>query len=803
MKRLILSILVFASLSALAQSRKKIDFDSDWKFVHGHAADASKDFNYSIANIFAKSGKAEKTPIDARFDDKGWNDVTLPHDWVVALPFEKSDNADVMAHGYKPVGGLYPQNSIGWYRKHFIINPADSGQRFSIQFDGIFRDAKIWLNGFYLGNNESGYLGVTYDITDYINYKKENVLTVRVDASQYEGWFYEGAGIYRHVWLNQYPNVHIDDNGIFASSFVRDNQAYITVSTTLANKNLGETSEEVQVYCYVTDRNGKKIAESSVNKIEISAQQGRTETQLLPIENPRLWSLEDPYLYKVVSVVKSGNKILDKQEIRFGIRTIKIDTAQGLLLNGKHVKLQGVNCHQDHAGVGSAMPDRLQYYRIELLKEMGVNAYRASHNAPTPELLDACDSLGMLVIDEQRLLNSSPEYIDQLERLIKRDRNHPSIFLWSIGNEEQSIQANGFGKRIAQTLLAKQLELDPGRESTYAADLGNVFSGVNEVIPVRGFNYRINSIDDYHRDHPGQPTVGTEMGSTVTTRGIYQVDSVKAYVPDQDITYPWWASSAEQWWTIAADRPWFMGGFVWTGFDYRGEPTPFEWPNINSHFGIMDMCGFPKNIYYYYQSWWRNDKDVIHISPHWNWKGKEGENIKVWVNSNAETVELFLNKKSLGKKEMPRNRHLEWEVKYAPGTLEAVGYRNGKKISTKQITTDAGYSIHLVADRATISADGKDISVINVIVKDKKGREVPDADNLIEFSLKGNGKILGVGNGDSSSHEPDQYTDGKWKRKLFSGKCQLIVQSLPSAGSIEIEATSAGLVSGKQLIQLM
>jgi beta-galactosidase len=802
MKRVILCVLTFVILSAGAQSRKKIDFDDDWKFALGHAADATKDFNYSIANIFAKSGKAEKTAIEPKFDDKAWSDVTLPHDWVVALPFENSPNFDVMAHGYKPVGGLYPQNSIGWYRKHFTINKADSGQRFTIQFDGIFRDAKIWCNGFYLGNNESGYVGVTYDITDYINYKNENVLTVRVDASQYEGWFYEGAGIYRHVWLNQFPNVHIDENGIFASSFVQEKQAYITVSTTLSNKNLGEDPEEVQVYSYVTDRNGKKIAESSQNKIEINPQQSRTATQLLLIQNAHLWSLEDPYLYKVFSVIKSGDRILDVQKIRFGIRTIRIDPAQGLFLNEKHVKIQGVNCHQDHAGVGSALPDRLQYYRIELLKEMGVNAYRASHNAPTPELLDACDSLGMLVMDEQRLLNSSPEYIDQFERLIKRDRNHPSIFMWSIGNEEQGIQYNSIGKRIAQTLLAKQLELDPSRTSTYAADLGNVFNGINEVIPVRGFNYRHKSIDDYHRDHPGQPTIGTEMGSTVTTRGILKIDSVKAYVPDQDITYPWWASSAEQWWTIAADRSWFMGGFVWTGFDYRGEPTPFEWPNINSHFGIMDMCGFPKNIYYYYQSWWRADKDIIHISPHWNWKGMEGDTIKVWVNSNAETVELFLNKKSLGKKEMPRNRHLEWEVKYAPGTLEAVGYRNGKKISTKQVTTDQAYSIELKADRSIISADGKDISIINVIVKDKKGREVPDASNLIEFSLKGNGKILGVGNGDPSSHEPDQYSDGKYKRKLFSGKCQLIVQSSKSTGTIEIEAASSGLASCKQIIQL-
>jgi beta-galactosidase len=521
---------------------------------------------------------------------------------------------------------------------------------------------------------------------------------------------------------------------------------------------------------------------------------------LITMEAPHLWSLEDPYLYKVVSVIQSGNKILDTQKVRFGIRTMTIDEGGRFLLNGKNIKFQGVNCHQDHAGVGSALPDYLQYYRIRLLKEMGVNAYRTSHNAPTPELLDACDSLGMLVMDEQRLLNSSPEYIDQLERLVRRDRNHPSIFMWSIGNEEQGIQTSSVGKRVAQTLLAKMQELDPTRTCTYAADVANVFTGVNEVIPVRGFNYRIMGVDPYHKDHPAQPIIGTEMGSTVTTRGIYEVDSVKAYVPDQDITYPWWANTAEQWWTLCAERDWWMGGFVWTGFDYRGEPTPFKWPNINSHFGIMDMCGFPKNIYYYYQSWW-SDKDVLHISPHWNWKGKEGQKIKVWVNSNAEEVELFLNGKSLGKKQMPRNKHLEWDVVYKPGTLEAVASKKGKKIKAKQETTDSPYQVVLTADRKVLTADGKDATVINVSVKDKKGREVPDANNLIRFSVQGNAKIIGVGNGDPSSHEPDQYASGNYQRQLFNGKCQLIIQSGTGSGEIKVKATSEGLPEAISVIE--
>ncbi len=526
-----------------------------------------------------------------------------------------------------------------------------------------------------------------------------------------------------------------------------------------------------------------------------------TVKQKITLNNPVLWSLEDPYLYRVVSVIKSGNQIVDIVKDRFGIRTFRFDGNEGFFLNGKHLKIYGTNNHQDHAGVGSAMPDYLQYYRIKLLKNMGVNAYRTSHNPPTPELLDACDSLGMLVMDETRLLNSSAEYMNQFERMILRDRNHASIFMWSIGNEEGWIHTTSFGKRIAQTMLAKQKELDPTRTSTYAADVANVFPGVNEVIPVRGFNYRQFAVADYHRDHPTQPIVGTEMGSTVTTRGIYEKDSIRAYLPDQDITAPWWASTAETWWKLAAENSYWMGGFVWTGFDYRGEPTPYKWPNISSHFGIMDMCGFPKNIYYYYQSWW-TDKDVLHISPHWNWREKRNQPIDVWVNTNADDVELFLNGKSLGKKDMPRNSHLKWTVKYEPGTLEAIAYKKarpddpvgrGKKLTAKMETTGTPTEVVMTPYKTTMLADGKDATVINVSIIDQQGREVPTADNMVRFVISGPGKIIGVGNGDPSSHEPDKCPEGAWQRAAFNGKCQVIVQSTGGIGIIKFEAKAAGL----------
>ncbi|HLX67323.1 MAG TPA: DUF4982 domain-containing protein, partial [Puia sp.] len=422
----------------------------------------------------------------------------------------------------------------------------------------------------------------------------------------------------------------------------------------------------------------------------------------------------------------------------------------------------------------------------------GVNAYRTSHNPPTPELLDACDSLGMLVLDETRLLNSGPEYGGEFERLILRDRNHPSVFMWSIGNEEWMIQEGNLGKRIAQTQILRQQELDPTRTCTYAANVGNVWTGVNEVIPVRGFNYNLSGLDAYRAAHPGQPIIGTEVASTVSTRGIYEKDTVNAYVPDYDSVAPPWASTAEYWWRIAAARDWFMGGFAWTGFDYRGEPTPYSWPDINSHFGIMDMCGFPKTVYYYYQSWW-TDKDVLHIAPNWNYKGIPGKPVPVWVNTNADDVELFLNGKSLGKKTMPRNGHLEWMVNYSPGKLEAVAYKKGRKLTAAVETTGNPYAIEIHPAKLKLEGDGEDAMVFNISVTDRQGREVPDAQDLLHFSVTEGARIIGVGNGNPSSHEPDKCAAGGWQRHLFNGKCQVIVQSDRHTANSTFTVTGEGL----------
>ncbi|GAB2835675.1 beta-galactosidase GalA [Ferruginibacter profundus] len=761
--------------------------DKNWKFHFGDAADTKNDFNYNINYNLAKAGSGQGC-IAPGFNDSAWRTLDVPHDWAVEQDFVNIKDEGLQDHGFKAVGGLFPKTSIGWYRKTFSVPPADSGNKFNIHFDGVFRNCKVFLNGHYLGNNESGYSEFLLDVSDYINFRKKNVLVVRVDASQYEGWFYEGAGIYRHVWLEKFNPFHIAQYGTFVSSTVKDSVATVAVETTVANNTFGRASGSLQYYIY--DKNNKKITGTVVEGVSVTNGETKKIQYQFKITNPMLWDLENPNRYTLITLIRQNDKVTDSTSTTFGIRTITVDATKGLSLNGKPIKIYGVCCHQDHAGVGSALPDALQYYRIKLLKEMGVNAYRTSHNPPTPELLQACDELGMLVLDENRLIGTSAEYMSQFERLLLRDRNHPSVFMWSIGNEESGIHGTDVGRRLAQTLIQRQKELDPSRVCTYAANNGGNRTGINEVIPVRGFNYFVQKSDQYHASYPNQPVLGSETGSTVTTRGIYATDTVKGYVVDRDSTHPSWATTAEEWWKPNAHKDWFMGGFVWTGFDYRGEPTPYGWPCINSHFGIMDMCGFPKNIYYYYQSWWSN-KDVLQLSPHWNWT--TGDSIKVWVNSNAEEVELKLNGKSLGKKMMAREGHLEWKVKYAPGKLEAFGKRNGKKLYAKVETTTAAYQIVLSPDRTIINADGADVCVMNVTVTDNKGREVATAMNNINFTASGNIKIIGVGNGDPSSHEPDKFFDNNWQRTLFNGKCQVILQSTGIAGNSTFTATASGL----------
>ncbi len=510
---------------------------------------------------------------------------------------------------------------------------------------------------------------------------------------------------------------------------------------------------------------------------------------------PVLWSLRAPHLYRAVLALESEGAASDQIEVPFGIRSIRFDADRGFFVNGEPVKLQGTCNHQDHAGVGAALPDRLQSYRIERLQAMGCNAYRTSHNPPTPELLDACDRLGMLVMDETRMMASTPEGLSQLERLIRRDRNHPAVILWSLGNEEPQ-QGTPIGAQVVAAMKRLAQQLDPTRPVTVAMN-GGWGQGVSAVVDVQGFNYgdgggvaqNAPHLDAFHRAFPRQPTVGTETASTVSTRGIYFNDPARGYVSAYDVNYPSYALSAEGWWKIYAARPFLAGGFAWTGFDYRGEPSPYGWPCISSHFGILDTCGFPKDNFYYYQAWWTK-QPVLHLFPHWNWGGKEGQAIPVWCHTNLEEVELFLNGQSLGRQKVERHGHAAWQVAYAPGAIEARGAGpGGVELRSRRETTGPAAKLVLRPDRTELRADGEDLAVVAVEVQDAAGRVVPTAGNLVRFTLSGPARILGVGNGDPSSHEPDHAT----QRSAFNGLCMALVQTRRQGGAVELRADADGL----------
>jgi beta-galactosidase len=731
--------------------RKHLLMDFGWRFALGHSYDTKQDFDNGSGyfSYFAKAGYGDGAASE-NFDDRAWRILNLPHDWCVELPFDSNGGH---SHGYKAIGRDFPQNSVGWYRKKFFIPESDLGKRISIEFDGVHRNSIVWVNGFYLGTEHSGYTSFCYDITEYLNYGRDNVVAVRVDATMEEGWYYEGAGIYRHVWLTKMFPLHVARYGTFVTTDLKDNTSEITCRTTVINE--AKERSVFDIAEIIVDADGKAIASGSNKKIMLNPCEQKEFFSFYKVKDPKLWSIENPYLYKLKTIIRLEGKIADAYETTFGIRTVRFDPNKGFFLNGKNIKILGTNVHQDHAGVGTAIPDALQEFRIKRLKEMGNNAIRTSHNPPTPELLVICDRLGMLVLDENRLMGINEEHFSCLERLIKRDRNHPSVILWSLGNEEWKIEGNITGARIATAMQNFAQLLDSSRAFTTACS-GGWDTGVGTVVEVMGYNYLSQgNIDEHHSKFPWQSGVGTEESNVKQTRGVYKTADEKAHM---QLTYFVDGKMiTERGWKFYAERPFLAGLFYWTGFDYRGESNPYLWPAVINQSGMVDLCGFPKDIFYYLKSWWGKDP-VLHILPHWNWIGNEGKEIKTIVFSNSDEVELFLNNKSLGKKNMPLNGYLEWEVNYQPGTLLAIGYKNGKEIITnKTETTGVEKSIQLTADRKIIKAEGEDVSVITVQVNDANGLMVPTADNDISFSVKGEGKIIGVGNGDPSSHEADRY----------------------------------------------
>jgi beta-galactosidase len=763
--------------------REKLLFDFGWKFTFGNGADPAKDLGFGNGQgDFAKTGDFEFAK--AKFDDSKWRSLNLPHDWAVELPFVRDEVQN--SHGFKPLGRRYPETSVGWYRRSFDIPESDKGRRIWVEFDGAFRDVLIFVNGCFIGRNDNGYAPFQFDLTDFLAYGKKNYIVARVDASFGDGWFYEGAGIYRHVWLTKTDALFLGQWESYVRSEVAGNSATLTLGTIVRNE--GRQAETAKVKWQIVDPSGKTVANVEALAQSVAADGAVSFGATAKLPSPSLWSVDAPNLYYAIVTVESGGKARDAERVSFGVRTAKFTADKGFFLNGKSVKIQGTCNHQDHAGVGAAVPDALQWFRLAVLREMGGNAVRTSHNMPTPEWVEACDRMGMMMMCETRQMSSNPEGMAQLETMVKRYRNSPSIIMWSIGNEEGQMQSQMAeqGAKVGADMVRLCHELDPTRVVSAAVN-GNNKQGVSDALDILGFNYNLKLPDEYHKEHPDRPIYGSETSSAIGTRGVYSSDPLRNTVNSYDGVVPW-GETAEEWWKFYGTREWIAGGFAWTGFDYRGEPTPYGWPSINSQFGIVDMCGFPKDNFYYYKAWWGKDP-VVHVFPHWNWTGREGDEIAVWVYSNLDEVELLVNGKSLGSQKVPNLGHVEWKVKYEPGTIEARGSKDGKVVlSDKRETTGAAASIRLSADRNEINADGEDLAVIKVEGLDKDGRLVPIANNHIGFKITGNGALIGVGNGDPNCQESDKAS----KRSLFNGLAQVVVQSTKEPGEIQIEAHKDG-----------
>ena len=780
--------------------RETIRLDDGWKFAFGNAADPKKDFGCGTEyfNYLTKANSIHNEgPYAANFNDSTWQEVKVPHDWVTILPY-----ADVASHshGYKTVGYKYPETSVGWYRKTINIPACDLGKHIALQFDGIFRNARVWFNGFYMGTEPSGYATQVYDVTEYVNYGGDNLICVRVDATLEEGWFYEGAGIYRDAWLMKSAAVGVAPFGTFVYADLKQPYDKVTIYVETEVNNHSLTTQQCEVSHRLLDADGREVAKSESSTIMLRAKQTLNSQLLtLNLNTPHLWSPADPYLYKVETTVKVDGRVTDVYETTTGIRDVEFDADRGFLLNGQPLKLKGVNMHQDHAGVGAAIPDALQAWRIKQLKKMGCNAYRASHNPMTPALLDICDREGILVIDENRLTGINEEHLRLLERMIKRDRNHPSVILWSNGNEEWGMENTIQGTRIAAAMREYTHLLDPTRHSTIANAGGREMVKGLDVV---GFNYIVqNDVDNQKKNNPTWKIVGTEETTGCGTRGWYFKDEkypgrMVSLNRTMEQNYE---NIIERGWKFYDERPWAAGLFYWTGFDYRGEPNPLSYPAHDSEFGILDYCGFPKDEAYYLKSWW-TDEPVLHIFPHWNLQGHEGEEVEVWAYSNCDEVELTVNGKKLGRQPMPRNGHLKWKAVYQPGRVEATGYKNGKRILTKTIeTTKAAAKVVLKADRPQIAADGQDMAIVNIELHDQKGRFVPNACPVLTFCLEGDANIIGCGNGDPSylgSDHPDKQPCHTFSIPAFNGRAQVLIQSGKLPSTVTLKCTADGLKYG-------
>ncbi len=791
-------------------NRVKMNFDKGWDFYGGdievqYAIKAGCTGGVTVCDK-RKDGEwlaiaYNDKEVEVKIDPSLLKKVDLPHDWVVEGNFSKNEWD---AQGYLKQG-------IGCYRKEFDLPEEYLGKKVEIEFDGISRNCTVWVNGHIIGSHFSGYSSFSYDITEYLKYGEEgtNCIFIKVEADKYEGWWYEGAGIYRHTYLTITDKLHVKKWGTYVTTpCISDTEAVVNVETTIVNGYAIGEKAVLETTIYTPD--GAEACQVS-DEFEVGMVDEKTVKQSLSVKNPQLWDLDSPVLYTAETIILKDGNVIDTYTTSFGIRSAEF-TKEGFFLNGKHVDIKGTCNHQDFAGIGVALPDSINEFKIKKLKEMGSNAYRCSHHPPTPELLEACDRLGMLVMDENRKLDCTDTGISDLKSLIFRDRNHPSVVIWCIDNEEV-ILGTIIGKRIEQRLRELVHKLDPTRPTTVAMNHGYNENNYWECMDILGYNYgqRNNQYIKDLEEYPDRMTICTESTSSTTTRGIYEADVEKGYCTSYETNLASWCCTHERSWIDYKNNPRLTGVFVWTGFDYRGEPTPYAWPCINSHFGIMDTCGLPKDAYFYYKSVWC-DEPMVHFMPHWDLK-EEGEEVVVRVFSNCDTIELILNGKSLGEKEMVQYAHVDFNVKYEKGEIKAIGKKNGEEVcSMVRRTSGHAYKVVLEPDRTTMKADGCDAIVVYAKIYDDKGDVVTFADNEVRFKVEGNAKIIGVGNGDPSSLEPDKATPLKDfrgrpitldaynplkqnKRRAFNGACMVIIQSEGEKGEIKLTATSNALVS--------
>ncbi|MFN3434776.1 MAG: beta-galactosidase GalA, partial [Sphingomonas sp.] len=738
----------------------RIGFDRGWLFHEGDIR-VPPATTHEETYLRAKAGNARgAAAID--YDDSDWQAVTLPHDWASFQPFVESANP---SQGYRPRG-------IGWYRRTFRLDPAARGQYVELQFDGIATNATIWVNGSVVDHNWSGYNSRYLDITPFARFGDQtNVVAIRVDADAMEGWWYEGAGLYRHAWLATRAPVAIATDGVHCDPR-RDGNGW-TVPVTVTARSIEAAAASVVAVARLIDPDGREVATVRSDAVSVPPLADADLHATIAVSAPRLWSVETPTLYTLAVSLERDGQAVDARRVEIGFRTIRFDADNGLFVNDAPVKLKGVCLHLDHAGVGVAVPDTLLQWRLERLKELGCNAIRCSHNAPAAEFLALTDRMGFLVMDENRNFNPAPDYLAQLEWLVRRDRNHPSVILWSVFNEEP-MQGTHAGVEMVRRMAAAVKRLDDSRPVTAAMN-GSFFNpeNVSSVVDVVGFNYYPGDYEKFHALNPTKPITSSEDTSAFMTRGAYTTDAKAHVIASMDEEAASWGATHRKAWAEIARRRFVAGGFVWTGFDYHGEPTPHAWPTISSFFGILDLCGFRKTAYDIHRAGWIDDAPVVGLAPHWTWPGREGQPVPVLVLSNAERIVLKLNGRIVGEGAVDRLMGNAFTVPYAPGTLEAIAYRGGREVARAgHETAGAPVALRLTPARRAMAGDGVDAQPVTVDAIDARGRHVPTANLPVRFAIDG-AAIIGLGNGDPNSHEAEKGD----ARSLFNGLAQAIVQA--------------------------